>query len=73
MPSLEAVLENLDALTISDIYTEKVVTVAEDTHVGQAINSLREHGISRVPVVDDGMAPLRDGDDPTSSTWSSGT
>jgi CBS domain-containing protein/ribosome-associated translation inhibitor RaiA len=50
---LEAVLENLDALTISDIYTEKVVTVAEDTHVGQAINSLREHGISRVPVVDD--------------------
>jgi CBS domain-containing protein/ribosome-associated translation inhibitor RaiA len=50
---LEAVLENLDALTVSDIYTEKVVTVDEDTNVGQAINLLREHGISRLPVLDE--------------------
>ncbi|WP_436932209.1 CBS domain-containing protein [Halosimplex halobium] len=50
---LEAVLENLDALTVSDIYTEKVVTVDEDTNVGQAINHLREHGISRLPVLDE--------------------
>jgi CBS domain-containing protein len=50
---LAAVLESLDALTVSDIYTENVVTVTEDTHVGQAINRLREHGISRVPVLDD--------------------
>ncbi|WP_424018152.1 CBS domain-containing protein [Halorientalis pallida] len=50
---LEAVLEHLDALTVGDIYTENVVTVAEDTHIGQAINLLREHGISRVPVLDE--------------------
>ncbi|WP_436911873.1 CBS domain-containing protein [Halosimplex marinum] len=50
---LQAVLENLDALTVSDIYTEKVVTVDEDTNVGQAINLLREHGISRLPVLDE--------------------
>ncbi|SEM98633.1 CBS domain-containing protein [Halorientalis persicus] len=50
---LEAVLEHLDALTVGDIYTENVVTVAEDTRVGQAINLLREHGISRVPVLDE--------------------
>jgi len=50
---LEAVLEHLDALTVSQIYTEDVVTVTEDTNVGQAINLLREHGISRLPVLDD--------------------
>ncbi|WP_136716148.1 CBS domain-containing protein [Halorientalis salina] len=50
---LEAVLENLDALTVADIYSENVVTVAEDTHVGRAINLLREHSISRVPVLDE--------------------
>ncbi|MFB6084003.1 MAG: CBS domain-containing protein [Halorientalis sp.] len=50
---LEAVLEHLDALTVGDIYTENVVTVGEDTQIGQAINLLREHGISRVPVLDE--------------------
>ncbi|WP_336002334.1 CBS domain-containing protein [Halorientalis halophila] len=50
---LEAVLEHLDALEVGDIYTENVVTVSEDTHIGQAINLLREHGISRVPVLDE--------------------
>jgi len=50
---LEAVLENLDALTVEQIYTEDVVTVTEGTHVGQAINLLREHGVSRLPVLDD--------------------
>ncbi|AQL43714.1 CBS domain-containing protein [Halorientalis sp. IM1011] len=50
---LEAVLEHLDALTVGDIYTENVVTVGEDTRIGQAINLLREHGISRVPVLDE--------------------
>jgi CBS domain-containing protein/ribosome-associated translation inhibitor RaiA len=47
---LEAVLEHLDALVVSQIYTDDVITVAEDTRVGQAINLLREHGISRLPV-----------------------
>jgi len=50
---LEAVLEHLDALDVAQIYTEDVVTVTEDTNVGQAINLLREHGISRLPVLDD--------------------
>jgi CBS domain-containing protein/ribosome-associated translation inhibitor RaiA len=47
---LEAVLDNLDALVVSQIYTDDVTTVAEDSRVGQAINLLREHGISRLPV-----------------------
>jgi CBS domain-containing protein/ribosome-associated translation inhibitor RaiA len=50
---LEAVLPNLDALDISDIYTEQVVSVTEETHIGRAINLLREHDISRLPVLDE--------------------
>ena len=50
---LEAVLENLDALDVSEIYTDDVVTISDETSVGRAINLLREHGISRLPVVDD--------------------
>ena len=50
---LEAVLENLDALTIEQIYTEDVITVEEDTNVGQVVNLLRKHGISRLPVLDE--------------------
>ncbi|MFB6157077.1 MAG: CBS domain-containing protein [Haloferacaceae archaeon] len=51
---LEAVLENLDALRTEQIMTEDVITIGEKDHVGQAINMLREHGVSRLPVVDDG-------------------
>jgi CBS domain-containing protein len=50
---LAAVIDNLDALTVEQIMTEDVVTVAEDDHVGQAINRLREHGVSRLPVVNE--------------------
>jgi len=50
---LEAVLENLDALDVSGIYTEDVVTIDEDTTVGRVIGLLREHGISRVPVLNE--------------------
>ncbi|OAQ54556.1 hypothetical protein HTG_03095 [Natrinema mahii] len=50
---LEAVLENLDALTVEDIYTADPVTVTEDDGVGKAINLLREHGISRLPVMNE--------------------
>ena len=62
---LEAVLENLDVLTVEQIYTEEVVTLAEDDTLGKAINHLREHGISRLPVVNDsgrltGMATTHD-------------
>lgn len=47
---LDAVLEHLDALVVEQIHTDDVVTITEDTRVGQAINLLREHGISRLPV-----------------------
>jgi CBS domain-containing protein len=50
---LTAVLDNLDALTVEQIQTTDVVTIREDAHVGQAINRLREHGVSRLPVVDE--------------------
>ena len=49
---LTAVLDSLDAITVDDIYTEEPITIHEDANVGQAINRLREHGISRLPVVD---------------------
>ena len=48
---LSAVLPNLDALDVSDIYTEQVITVTEETNVGRAINLLREHDVSRLPVL----------------------
>ena len=51
---LEAVLDNLDALDVGDIYTTDPVTVTEDATLGRVINRLREHGISRLPVVEDG-------------------
>jgi len=50
---LEAVLENLDALTVGEIATDDVVTVDEDTHIGRVINLLRENDISRLPVLDE--------------------
>ena len=50
---LEAVLENLDALDVSEIYTDDIVTVTTDTSIGTVINRLREHGVSRLPVLDD--------------------
>ena len=50
---LAAVLDSLDALTVEQITTEDVVTIGEKDRVGQAINRLREHGVSRLPVVGD--------------------
>ncbi|WP_135822031.1 CBS domain-containing protein [Halostella litorea] len=50
---LEAVLENLEALDVGQIYSENVFTVTEDDGLGKAINLMRENGISRLPVVDD--------------------
>jgi CBS domain-containing protein len=50
---LDAVLDSLDALTVDQIQTDDVVTIGEKSHVGQAINRLREHGVSRLPVVDE--------------------
>jgi CBS domain-containing protein/ribosome-associated translation inhibitor RaiA len=50
---LEAVLDNLDALTVADIYTDDPVTLTEDDGIGKAINLLREHGISRLPILNE--------------------
>jgi CBS domain-containing protein/ribosome-associated translation inhibitor RaiA len=50
---LDAVLDSLDALTVEQIQTDDVITIGEKAHVGQAINRLREHGVSRLPVVGD--------------------
>jgi len=50
---LEYTLESLDAITVADIYSENPVTVSEEGTIGQVINLLREHGISRLPVVNE--------------------
>ena len=50
---LQAVLSNLDALTVAQIHTEDPVTIREDATVGRAINQMREHGISRLPIEND--------------------
>ena len=50
---LAAVLDNLDVLTVEQIYTDEVIALREDDHLGKAINYLRENGISRLPVVND--------------------
>ncbi|MFC7176036.1 CBS domain-containing protein [Halosegnis marinus] len=50
---LEAVLDNLDVLTVGDIYTEEVISVPEDATVGKVINIMRENGVSRVPVTNE--------------------
>jgi len=50
---LEAVLDNLDVLSVEQIATREVTTLPEDASVGQAINRLRENGISRLPVVNE--------------------
>ena len=50
---LEAVVDNLDVLTVSDIYTEDVISILEGATVGKAINQMREKGISRLPVTNE--------------------
>jgi len=49
---LAAVVDNLSALIVEQIYSEDVIDITAKSTVGQAINRLREHGISRLPVVD---------------------
>jgi CBS domain-containing protein len=50
---LEAVLDNLSVLSVSDIHTADVITITEEETLGDAINTLRTHTISRLPVVDE--------------------
>jgi len=49
---VRAVQPNLDALDVNDVYTQDLVSVDPDTTLGEVINTLRTHGISRVPVVE---------------------
>lgn len=51
---LRAVKENLDVIDVEDIYTKNVVTVDEESTLAQATTVIRENGISRVPVEDEG-------------------
>ena len=44
----------LDALDVSDVYTQDVVSVESDTTIGEVIHQFREHGFSHLPVIDDG-------------------
>ncbi|QDX40591.1 CBS domain-containing protein [Salarchaeum sp. JOR-1] len=50
---LDAVLDNLDALTVDQIFSEDIITVDEDANIGTVINRLRENSISRLPVLDE--------------------
>lgn len=50
---LENVLDSLDVLSVGNIFTENPVTINQDESVGKAIYQLREHKISRLPVVND--------------------
>ena len=50
---LKAALEGLDALDVEDIMTEDAVSVLETDDLGRVINLMREHGISRLPVVNE--------------------
>ncbi|QLG64216.1 CBS domain-containing protein [Halorarum salinum] len=43
----------LDALSVEDVATRDLITATPDTTLGEVINSIREYGISRLPVVDD--------------------
>ena len=49
---LQAVLPNLAAIDVDDIYTTAVTTIDDGAHLGRAINLFREGGISRLPVTD---------------------
>ena len=49
---LQAVLPNLAAIDVEDIYTTAVSTIDDGAHRGRAINLFREGGISRLPVTD---------------------
>ncbi len=50
---LRAVLDSLDAITVDQVATEDVIGINEKDRVGQAINRLRENGVSRLPVLND--------------------
>ncbi|HEY1553419.1 MAG TPA: endopeptidase La [Kofleriaceae bacterium] len=44
--------KDLDTMTIGEIETEKLVTLAPDSPVDDAVRLMRDHAIRRIPVVD---------------------
>ncbi|MFC3477339.1 CBS domain-containing protein [Halobacterium litoreum] len=50
---LDAVASNLNVLSVADVLTDDPVTLSPSSTVGTALNRLREHRISHLPVVDD--------------------
>ena len=61
---LEAVRPFLDAVTVEDAYSPKLVSATPETTIGTALNLLRESGIAHLPVIDGddlvGMVSLYD-------------
>ncbi len=51
---LSEVLPHLKALTVEDVYTEGLISVNTDDKMGRVINLMRENGISRLVVKEDG-------------------
>jgi len=51
---LRDVNSQLGVLNVDDVYTKDLISVTSDATVGRIINILRENGVSRVPVIDDG-------------------
>lgn len=50
---LRQVQPYLDALTVEDSFTRDLVSVTPETTVGEAIHTLQEHAITRVPVIEE--------------------
>ncbi|MFC6799869.1 CBS domain-containing protein [Haladaptatus sp. DYSN1] len=61
---LEGVRPFLDAVTVDDAYSPKLVSATSETTIGKALNMLRESGIAHLPVIDGddlvGMVSLYD-------------
>jgi len=50
---LAAVQPNLDVLDVADVCSRNLVAVETETTLGEVLHTIREHGISHVPVLDE--------------------
>lgn len=61
---LASVREELNSITVEDVYTPELVTVTPQSTFGQAVNRFRQHRVQHLPVIDDadvvGMLSLAD-------------
>jgi len=51
---LRSVRDELNAISVADVYTAELVTVTPETSFGQAVNRFRQHRIRHLPVIADG-------------------